>query len=302
MTATETILNRATSPDFDWRRSLTRLAVFPWARPTAHPVSRAHFVLGELRPFLNGSILDVGSGDTAPLFRAELGPSYHALDLTGTYKLKDANSVDVDVDLETGHLPYGGCSYDVDLCTDVLEHVDNIHEVYAELFRIARRTVIVSLPNNWPGFLWSHLAGRNVTHSAGYGLSAQPKPLGQRHKHFFNLEEGSDFLVNARSPEFRVVRYYALYEPGSDGLLFFTPRFGKYLRRAGAVTLERATEKVGAFRGSFAWLLAKTAYCPIRAVDTAIAAIIWGWGNPVRYYNLFARQTWVVLERTEPCP
>ena len=35
------------------------------------------------------------------------------------------------------------------VCTDVLEHVNNLHEVFEELIRITKRYVIISVPNGF---------------------------------------------------------------------------------------------------------------------------------------------------------
>jgi len=49
-------------------------------------------------------------------------------------------------DVETP-IPFGDESFDVVTALDVVEHVENAHQLLAELLRIASKAVIVSLPN-----------------------------------------------------------------------------------------------------------------------------------------------------------
>ena len=182
----------------------------PWGRKYEHPQGRGAFVATTLREFLPGNVLDVGSGRSSEGLKASLGNAYHALDLASSYQFRRpaANTApDAVVDLERGELPFDDKAFDTVICTDVLEHIDNIYRVHDELFRVARRYVIISLPNNWPNLFGSFLIGRNITHHAGYGLTPQPKPHGQRHKYFFNFEEACEFLGGRVPAGFRVCRF-----------------------------------------------------------------------------------------------
>jgi hypothetical protein len=58
-----------------------------------------------------------------------------------------ADGVDEVVNLEEDGVPYGDDSYMCVFCLDVLEHLDNIHEVFDELCRVSSEDVIISLPN-----------------------------------------------------------------------------------------------------------------------------------------------------------
>ncbi|MFH1501848.1 MAG: methyltransferase domain-containing protein [Candidatus Eisenbacteria bacterium] len=50
---------------------------------------------------------------------------------------------------EAERLPFADDSFDTALCVDVLEHLDDLHAMFAELVRVSGRRVIVSLPNCW---------------------------------------------------------------------------------------------------------------------------------------------------------
>ena len=85
------------------------------------------------------TILDVGSDECH--LKKHLGneSTYWGIGIGG--------SPDQDFDLESGPLPFPDKSYDVVLCLQVLEHLENIHFVFDELCRVSRRHVIISLPN-----------------------------------------------------------------------------------------------------------------------------------------------------------
>lgn len=284
---------------FDWRKSLGRVPLRSRHRPYAHPSGRAHFIIEEFADLLGGRLLDVGGGSSVEVFKKHLGDRYYALDLEHSYTLGESRTGtahDKVLNLEAGILPFEDESFDTVICTDVLEHIDNIYEAYDELFRVARRYVIISLPNNWPGMLNSFLAGHNISHSAGYGLPPQPKLPGQRHKYFFNLEEACDFLVGRMPRRFRVRRIELRFEHGNDGILCMPP-VANFFRRLQNSTLNTSVSSHGAVVGAARWLVGRAVYWPLRSLELLSSKLIWGWGSPVRFYNLFCRQVWVVFER-----
>jgi SAM-dependent methyltransferase len=291
------------SSTYPWRRDLRRRVVFPWGRKYEHPEGRGAFVATALESFLVGRVLDVGAGRNSATLREKLGAVYEALDLERPYQIKPeypgkvSNTV---VDLEQGQLPFSDGQYDTVICTDVLEHVDRIYEIYDELFRVAGRHVIISLPNNWVNFLGSFLAGRNVTHMAGYGLPPQPKRPGERHKYLFNFEEACDFLVGRTPRDFRVCYFDQRFEYGIDGVFCALPPVSMLFRGVGVrKLLAKSREKYGAIKGMALAALALPLYYPLRVLDVLLGAMIWGWGGRARYYNLFCRQIWVVYERVD---
>lgn len=281
------------------RKAASLFAAFGFGRRYAHRGGRAREVLESFGDHLVGDILDVGAGSTGPTFVAALGDRYHALDLSRSYKFEsqlDRDAIGHHVDLEDGRLPFESRSYGTVMCLDVIEHVDDAHAIYRELFRVASDRVIVSLPNNWPHFLWSLLAGRNITHAAGYGIAGEPKPAGQRHKHFFNLEEAVNFLLGAAPADFACVRLAFRCEHGSDGVLSTAPCLTHAYRIGGKLTVGEARRRFGV-AGISLWALVKTAYLPLRAVDLLITGLLYGWGSRLRFYNIGCRQVWAVFER-----
>jgi SAM-dependent methyltransferase len=96
-----------------------------------------------------------------------------------------------------GGLPFGAASNDTVVALDVLEHTDDIHGSFSELCRVARRHVLVVMPNLYQlGYRVSFLMGRQP--SGKYGLSADPPA--DRHRWLFSFREAKDFthIMGAR--------------------------------------------------------------------------------------------------------
>ena len=141
---------------------------------------RAEYIWKKYGEFLPGSVLDVGCGNAH--LRKYLTNNYTGVDFTG--------NPDIRVDLEQGELPFTDNSFYSVVCTDVLEHLENIHKIFWELVRVSKRYVIISLPNNWTPIFEYILTGKaNLKY---YGLPLE-KPI-DRHKWFFNYEDANDFI------------------------------------------------------------------------------------------------------------
>jgi hypothetical protein len=111
---------------------------------------RARFIAHNFAGQLRGPVLDVGCGDA--LLRGFV-PNYVGCDIAG--------KPDVRLDLDTGILPFGDGAFQTSVCTDVLEHVEPMRQVFWELFRVARQYVIISLPNLYVlGFRLRFLQGK----------------------------------------------------------------------------------------------------------------------------------------------
>ena len=142
---------------------------------------RYAYLVKEFGQFLGGHVLDVGC-DKAVLKQMLPGAAYTGIDIAG--------SPDIRLDLERiDSVPFDNDAFDCVVCLDVLEHLDNLHHVFRELVRVAKRYVIVSLPNNWVN------ARRPIEKGKGsfghYGLPVHP--VQDRHKWFFSLSEAVDF-------------------------------------------------------------------------------------------------------------
>ena len=144
--------------------------------------ARSVFVAERFDRYLHGTVLDVGCFE-APLRDLLEDASYTGVDIAGR--------PDIELNLETvERLPFDDGSFDTVTCIEVLEHLDNLHDMFAELVRVSARHVIISLPNCW------NTARRRLEQGRGkiahLGLPVE-RPV-NRHKWFFNTAEARDFL------------------------------------------------------------------------------------------------------------
>lgn len=272
--------------------------------------SRAEFLVKYFEIYLKKNILDVGSGGSPAILKKIYKEKYTSLDIAET-----RYEPDIFADFENEKLPVKDNSYNVVLCMDCLEHIENIHGLFDELLRVSSKYVIISLPNNWPNFIRSFFKGRNFTHRAGYGLKPNPDLPGFRHKWFFNLQEAQEFILKrSEINKAKVKKILHIYEHGTESLFnFFNyslilriqpfhikkifdgeigPVMNKYIRILSII------KKIGYKNSLFILKIVKIFFAyPLFYFDEIFKILIWGWGSKFRYLNMFCRQIWVVLEK-----
>ena len=143
---------------------------------------RPRFMAQRFATALAGRVLDVGC-DRAVLRDFVGQERYTGIDLSEEADIRQNL-------MQDGHLPFGDGEWDAVVCLDVLEHLENLHDIFAELVRVARRHVVVSLPNNWCGARLR--LERGYGSIAHYGLPLEP-PV-DRHRWFFGLTEAREFF------------------------------------------------------------------------------------------------------------
>lgn len=102
--------------------------------------SRRGFLLEHFQEEFDNAttILDVGCSDNE--LKNKLGAKIFGVDIAGKPDRK--------VDLEKEGLSmFEDDKFDLAVCTEVLEHIDNFHDMVDELFRVSKQGVIISLPN-----------------------------------------------------------------------------------------------------------------------------------------------------------
>jgi SAM-dependent methyltransferase len=144
--------------------------------------SRSAYIARRFAALLAGRVLDVGC-DQAVLRQLLSDVAYVGVDISG--------KPDLQLNLEQiERLPFDDASFDCVVCVDVLEHLDNLHAMFGELIRVAKRYVILALPNNWANA--RKPIGRGSGSLSKYGLPAEPPA--DRHKWFFSLSEAESFV------------------------------------------------------------------------------------------------------------
>jgi len=163
---------------------------------------RSAYIARRFRWMLSGKVLDVGCSK-APLRRLLPHLEYTGIDL--------GEDADLKLNLEKiDRLPFEDGTFDCVVCSDVLEHLDNLHYIFGELIRVAKRHVIISLPNNWKH---ARLAVARGEGSFGkYGLPVDPPR--DRHKWFFGFSEAVHFIrTQAERHPVSILELFAAEKP-----------------------------------------------------------------------------------------
>ncbi|MBN2289126.1 MAG: methyltransferase domain-containing protein [Candidatus Glassbacteria bacterium] len=171
-------------------------------KPYWDRLERAGFIVEQFGWAIEEPLLDVGCGEKHLKQALPGGFSYTGLDLSAC--------ADVRCNLDGGQIPFKENSFATVVCADVLEHLENIHRVFIDLFRITSRHLIVSLPNCWCDLKYlMALGGRGS--GKFYGLPAvRPQ---DRHRWFFNYSEARRFLIENSRTTTRSARLYRYYGP-----------------------------------------------------------------------------------------
>jgi 2-polyprenyl-3-methyl-5-hydroxy-6-metoxy-1,4-benzoquinol methylase len=138
----------------------------------------------------SGTVLDVGCR-TMELSKALAGHevSYLGLDVRPP--------ADIVADLDAA-IPLDDQSVDLVVALDVLEHTNDLHHAFAELCRVARSHVLISLPNCYEIRLRTAIArGRPLGDK--YGLPVEPPA--DRHRWFFSLDDARRFCSQRAAAE-----------------------------------------------------------------------------------------------------
>lgn len=143
---------------------------------------RSRYIADRFSRYVKGKVLDVGC-DKAVLKELVHDIEYTGVDIGGT--------PDIRINLEeVVKLPFDDKQFDCVVCSDVLEHLENLHHIFSELVRVSNKYVIISLPNNWANARRPIEKGRGSM--AHYGLPIEPPK--DRHKWFFGMTEAIDFI------------------------------------------------------------------------------------------------------------
>lgn len=174
---------------------------------------RHRFIAHRFGRYLTGSVLNIGGGGEKHLLRFIEPQEYLELDIAGTPDLR--------IDLDAEHpWPIGNERFDAVICTEVLEHLNELHRAFVELLRITRRYVLISVPNALPA-IYGYVTRRPILiedgtpSGIGFGRFAKFYGLpfdrpGDRHRWFFSYSEAREFFRHhAAAGGYRVVDEYA---------------------------------------------------------------------------------------------
>lgn len=123
------------------------------------------------------SLLDVGCGEgftLAKLMDAQVAKKYEGIEYMDE-AIALGKKLHPNVPITKGdiyNLPYKANTFDVVLCSEVLEHLEKPEEALQELKRVSKKYVILSVPNEPLFTIQRLLRGKNVL-----GLGAHPEHI-----------------------------------------------------------------------------------------------------------------------------
>lgn len=154
------------------RASRDPAAVSTSSRMMTDAVARAYE--GRLQQFAKGDLIDIGCG-TVPFYGTYRSSVQTVTCIDWGESLHENSHVDQLVDL-TRTLPYANDSFDTLVLSDVLEHIPNPHDLWKELYRIARPGSTVFC--NTPFYYWLHEEPHDYFRYTSHGLRRLCKDAG----------------------------------------------------------------------------------------------------------------------------
>jgi ubiquinone/menaquinone biosynthesis C-methylase UbiE len=159
------------------------------------------------------NFLEIGGGDFGYKNFGKLTKNYYSIDVNE--KLKIPNLVIQDLE-KNPVLPFKDNFFDCVLLLDVLEHLNNRHEIVGEIKRVAKKDalILISLPNEFSYQpVWYHIKGVNWMSGAEHG-----------HKYMYDVKSAREYV----SKHFKIEseEYFWL-----DGKLGFLGKLNQYLAK-----------------------------------------------------------------------
>ena len=140
---------------------------------TQNPVSQfflnnfKQLVLEQTKQLNPESILDVGAGEgfMLEMFRKNnVAKKIEGIEYMDE-AIKLGNKINPKVKIKKGDiykLPYKAGTFDLIICTEVLEHLENPKKALTELIRVAKKYIILSVPNEPLFTIQRIIRGKNV--------------------------------------------------------------------------------------------------------------------------------------------
>lgn len=175
---------------------------------------RNEFAAKQLRLTPVSRILNLGGGGKRHLEKSLGMPG------TKVYEIDMQGECDLQVNLdELTALPFEDGAFDVVCAFDVLEHLEHFHLINAEIFRVAKDYVLISLPNSASEVFYAPLRNHpqeqpdmnRGVFSIFYGLPLAPP--NDRHRWWLYFQD--------------IIRYYHYFASQNNAdLEFWTPQLG----------------------------------------------------------------------------
>jgi 2-polyprenyl-3-methyl-5-hydroxy-6-metoxy-1,4-benzoquinol methylase len=124
-------------------------------------------------------------------------------------------SPDFKIDFEKEKLSqFKDREFDMIICTEVLEHLENFHEMIDEIFRVSNKYILISLPNCADFFTRLNILSSGYV-GKFYGLPIE-KP-NDRHRWFFShIDIEKFFLEYTKKHQYKILRRFLVCNYGSS--------------------------------------------------------------------------------------
>lgn len=180
------------------------------------PISRINFA-SNLINFLKGEIVcDLGCRDQ--ILKKYLKGDFHYIGVD--YANENQNNF-IKHNLENG-LPSFDKDIDIIICLDVLEHIDNSHKLRDDIFKTAKKKIVIALPNMaYYKFRFNFLFTGELSGKYPFGES---KPA-DRHKWITNINNINQFISTIDEKEWKIKVYDFIAERKRNIILFYLEKF-----------------------------------------------------------------------------
>ena len=180
------------------------------------PISRIQFA-SNLINFLKGEIVcDLGCRDQ--ILKKYLKGYFNYIGVD--YVNENQNNF-IKHNLENG-LPSFDKDIDIIICLDVLEHIDNSHKLRDDIFKTAKKKIVIALPNMaYYKFRFNFLFTGELSGKYPFGES---KPA-DRHKWITNINNINQFISTIDEKEWKIKVYDFIAERKRNIILFYLEKF-----------------------------------------------------------------------------
>ena len=181
-------------------------------------LDRTEYVAKKLGKLNGDKVLDIGCREMILKEYLEGNFDYLGLD----YISKKSNASDfINHNLEKG-LPDNLNNIDTIVALDVLEHIENIHDVYKEFFSITNKTIVVALPNiAYYKFRINFLIKGELS---GKYIFSEEKVL-DRHRWIPNYQSIDKFINKNTPPGWTINTHNYIFERKRNFVLYYIEKF-----------------------------------------------------------------------------
>ena len=181
-------------------------------------LNRTEYVAKKLGKLNGDKVLDIGCREMILKEYLEGNFDYLGLD----YISKKSNASDfINHNLEKG-LPDNLNNIDTIVALDVLEHIENIHDVYKEFFSITNKTIVVALPNIAYYKFRINFLIKGVL--SGKYIFSEEKVL-DRHRWIPNYQSIDKFINKNTPPGWTINTHNYIFERKRNFVLYYIEKF-----------------------------------------------------------------------------